>query len=251
MALPMTPKKGGSDVDKKDTEELMTPRSLSKRIGKPDIKVMLATGNNEPIDVMRGRGIVTSMTLRAKAEGIKRVPEKMFTTTGGKSRFSSNSNSNGRNNEDEDDEDDGNKVNLVLPAEVLRNAAQKEKQSNENDTEEENNTFDDPKEYRKLMVKLSDLSYIHIKAAVGVDNATGNVIERDFWLPLDEPKTIGDLKRYVEEANTLETMKKNRNPNKMICSIAVQEDKSFPKKLSVLLCSPEPTCFLRCSPEIT
>ena len=87
MALPMTPKKGGSDVDKKDTEELMTPRSLSKRIGKPDIKVMLATGNNEPIDVMRGRGIVTSMTLRAKAEGIKRVPEKMFTTTGGKSRL--------------------------------------------------------------------------------------------------------------------------------------------------------------------
>jgi len=204
MALPMTPKKGGgpsTDVDKKDTEELMTPRSLSKRIGKPDIKVMLATGNNEPIDVMRGRGIVTSMTLRAKAEGIKRVPEKMFTTTGGKSRFSSSSNSNGRNNED--DEDDGNKVNLVLPAEVLRNAAQKEKQSNENDTEEENNTFDDPKEYRKLMVKLSDLSYIHIKAAVGVDNATGNVIERDFWLPLDETKTIGDLKRYVEEANTL------------------------------------------------
>lgn len=216
MALPMTPKKGGSDVDKKDTEELMTPRSLSKRIGKPDIKVMLATGNNEPIDVMRGRGIVTSMTLRAKAEGIKRVPEKMFTTTGGKSRFSSNSNSNGRNNEDEDDEDDGNKVNLVLPAEVLRNAAQKEKQSNENDTEEENNTFDDPKEYRKLMVKLSDLSYIHIKAAVGVDNATGNVIERDFWLPLDETKTIGDLKRYVEEANTLETMKMMRNRNKMI-----------------------------------
>jgi len=56
MALPMTPKKGGSDVDEKDTEELMTPRSLSKRIGKPDIKVMLATGNNEPIDVMRDEG---------------------------------------------------------------------------------------------------------------------------------------------------------------------------------------------------
>ena len=213
MTLPMTPKKGSlmsADVEK-DAEELMTPRSLSKRIGKPDIKVMLATGNNEPIDVMRGRGIVTSMTLRAKAEGIKRVPEKTFTTSG-KSRFS-NSNNNGRSNQDEDDEDE---VNLVLPAEVLRNAAQKEKQSNENDTEVDNNTFDDPKEYRKLMVKLSDLSYIHIKAAVGVDNATGNVIERDFWLPLDETKTIGDLKRYVEEANTLETMKMMQNRNKMI-----------------------------------
>jgi phosphatidylinositol 4-kinase type 2 len=215
MTLPMTPKKGSlmsADVEK-DAEELMTPRSLSKRIGKPDIKVMLATGNNEPIDVMRGRGIVTSMTLRAKAEGIKRVPEKTFTTFG-KSRFS-NSNNNGRSNQDED-EDDEDKVNLVLPAEVLRNAAQKEKQSNENDTEVDNNTFDDPKEYRKLMVKLSDLSYIHIKAAVGVDNATGNVIERDFWLPLDETKTIGDLKRYVEEANTLETMKMMQNRNKMI-----------------------------------
>lgn len=215
MTLPMTPKKGSlmsADVEK-DAEELMTPRSLSKRIGKPDIKVMLATGNNEPIDVMRGRGIVTSMTLRAKAEGIKRVPEKTFTTSG-KSRFS-NSNNNGRSNQDED-EDDEDKVNLVLPAEVLRNAAQKEKQSNENDTEVDNNTFDDPKEYRKLMVKLSDLSYIHIKAAVGVDNATGNVIERDFWLPLDETKTIGDLKRYVEEANTLETMKMMQNRNKMI-----------------------------------
>jgi hypothetical protein len=213
MTLPMTPKKGSlmsADVEK-DAEELMTPRSLSKRIGKPDIKVMLATGNNEPIDVMRGRGIVTSMTLRAKAEGIKRVPEKTFTASG-KSRFS-NSNNNGRSNQDEDDED---KVNLVLPAEVLRNAAQKEKQSNENDTEVDDNTFDDPKEYRKLMVKLSDLSYIHIKAAVGVDNATGNVIERDFWLPLDETKTIGDLKRYVEEANTLETMKMMQNRNKMI-----------------------------------
>jgi hypothetical protein len=163
---------------------------------------------------MRGRGIVTSMTLRAKAEGIKRVPEKTFTTSSGKSRFS-NSNNNGRSNQDED-EDDEDKVNLVLPAEVLRNAAQKEKQSNENDTEVDNNTFDDPKEYRKLMVKLSDLSYIHIKAAVGVDNATGNVIERDFWLPLDETKTIGDLKRYVEEANTLETMKMMQNRNKMI-----------------------------------
>ena len=213
MTLPMTPKKGSlmsADVEK-DAEELMTPRSLSKRIGKPDIKVMLATGNNEPIDVMRGRGIVTSMTLRAKAEGIKRVPEKTFTASG-KSRFS-NSNNNGRSNQDEDDEDE---VNLVLPAEVLRNAAQKEKQSNENDTEVDDNTFDDPKEYRKLMVKLSDLSYIHIKAAVGVDNATGNVIERDFWLPLDETKTIGDLKRYVEEANTLETMKMMQNRNKMI-----------------------------------
>lgn len=213
MTLPMTPKKGSlmsADVEK-DAEELMTPRSLSKRIGKPDIKVMLATGNNEPIDVMRGRGIVTSMTLRAKAEGIKRVPEKTFTASG-KSRFS-NSNNNGRSNQDEDDEDE---VNLVLPAEVLRNAAQKEKQSNENDTGVDNNTFDDPKEYRKLMVKLSDLSYIHIKAAVGVDNATGNVIERDFWLPLDETKTIGDLKRYVEEANTLETMKMMQNRNKMI-----------------------------------
>ena len=213
MTLPMTPKKGSlmsADVEK-DAEELMTPRSLSKRIGKPDIKVMLATGNNEPIDVMRGRGIVTSMTLRAKAEGIKRVPEKTFTASS-KSRFS-NSNNNGRSNQDEDDED---KVNLVLPAEVLRNAAQKEKQSNENDTEVDDNTFDDPKEYRKLMVKLSDLSYIHIKAAVGVDNATGNVIERDFWLPLDETKTIGDLKRYVEEANTLETMKMMQNRNKMI-----------------------------------
>jgi hypothetical protein len=210
MTLPMTPKKGSlmsADVEK-DAEELMTPRSLSKRIGKPDIKVMLATGNNEPIDVMRGRGIVTSMTLRAKAEGIKRVPEKTFTASG-KSRFS-NSNNNGRSNQDEDE------VNLVLPAEVLRNAAQKEKQSNENDTEVDDNTFDDPKEYRKLMVKLSDLSYIHIKAAVGVDNATGNVIERDFWLPLDETKTIGDLKRYVEEANTLETMKMMQNRNKMI-----------------------------------
>jgi len=216
MTLPMTPKKGSlmsADVEK-DAEELMTPRSLSKRIGKPDIKVMLATGNNEPIDVMRGRGIVTSMTLRAKAEGIKRVPEKTFTTSSGKSRFS-NSNNNGRSNQDED-EDDEDKVNLVLPAEVLRNAAQKEKQSNENDTGVDNNTFDDPKEYRKLMVKLSDLSYIHIKAAVGVDNATGNVIERDFWLPLDETKTIGDLKRYVEEANTLETMKMMQNRNKMI-----------------------------------
>ena len=214
MTLPMTPKKGSlmsADVEK-DAEELMTPRSLSKRLGKPDIKVMLATGNNEPIDVMRGRGIVTSMTLRAKAEGIKRVPEKTFTTSSGKSRFS-NSNNNGRSNQDEDDEDE---VNLVLPAEVLRNAAQKEKQSNENDTGVDNNTFDDPKEYRKLMVKLSDLSYIHIKAAVGVDNATGNVIERDFWLPLDETKTIGDLKRYVEEANTLETMKMMQNRNKMI-----------------------------------
>ena len=213
MTLPMTPKKGSlmsADVEK-DAEELMTPRSLSKRIGKPDIKVMLATGNNEPIDVMRGRGIVTSMTLRAKAEGIKRVPEKTFTASG-KSRFS-NSNNNGRSNQDEDDEDE---VNLVLPAEVLRNAAQKEKQSNENDTEVDDNTFDDPKEYRKLMVKLSDLSYIHIKAAVGVDKATGNVIERDFWLPLDETKTIGDLKRYVEEANTLETMKMMQNRNKMI-----------------------------------
>jgi len=213
MTLPMTPKKGSlmsADVEK-DAEELMTPRSFSKRIGKPDIKVMLATGNNEPIDVMRGRGIVTSMTLRAKAEGIKRVPEKTFTASG-KSRFS-NSNNNGRSNQDEDDEDE---VNLVLPAEVLRNAAQKEKQSNENDTEVDDNTFDDPKEYRKLMVKLSDLSYIHIKAAVGVDNATGNVIERDFWLPLDETKTIGDLKRYVEEANTLETMKMMQNRNKMI-----------------------------------
>ena len=107
-------------------------------------------------------------------------------------------------------------MNLVLPADVLRNAAQKEKQSNENNVEEENNTFNDPKEYRKLMVKLSDLSYIHIKAAVGVDNATGNVIERDFWLPLDETKTIGDLKRYVEEANTLEKMKMMQNRNKMI-----------------------------------
>ena len=216
MTLPMTPKKGSlmsADVEK-DAEELMTPRSLSKRLGKPDIKVMLATGNNEPIDVMRGRGIVTSMTLRAKAEGIKRVPEKTFTTSSGKSRFS-NSNNNGRSNQDED-EDDEDKVNLVLPAEVLRNAAQKEKQSNENDTGVDNNTFDDPKEYRKLMVKLSDLSYIHIKAAVGVDNATGNVIERDFWLPLDETKTIGDLKRYVEEANTLETMKMMQNRNKMI-----------------------------------
>ena len=215
MTLPMTPKKGSlmsADVEK-DAEELMTPRSLSKRLGKPDIKVMLATGNNEPIDVMRGRGIVTSMTLRAKAEGIKRVPEKTFTASG-KSRFS-NSNNNGRSNQDED-EDDEDKVNLVLPAEVLRNAAQKEKQSNENDTGVDNNTFDDPKEYRKLMVKLSDLSYIHIKAAVGVDNATGNVIERDFWLPLDETKTIGDLKRYVEEANTLETMKMMQNRNKMI-----------------------------------
>ena len=215
MTLPMTPKKGSlmsADVEK-DAEELMTPRSFSKRIGKPDIKVMLATGNNEPIDVMRGRGIVTSMTLRAKAEGIKRVPEKTFTASG-KSRFS-NSNNNGRSNQGEDDHDED-EVNLVLPAEVLRNAAQKEKQSNENDTEVDDNTFDDPKEYRKLMVKLSDLSYIHIKAAVGVDNATGNVIERDFWLPLDETKTIGDLKRYVEEANTLETMKMMQNRNKMI-----------------------------------
>ena len=212
MVLPMTPRTGlntNADEDR-CSEELMTPRSLSKRLGKPDIKVMLATGNNEPIDVMRGRGIVTSMTLKAKAEGIKRVPEKTYTTI--KSRFS---NSNNTNNDDDDDNGED-EVNLVLPADVLRNAAQKEKQSNENNVEEENNTFNDPKEYRKLMVKLSDLSYIHIKAAVGVDNATGNVIERDFWLPLDETKTIGDLKRYVEEANTLEKMKMMQNRNKMI-----------------------------------
>ena len=141
---------------------------------------------------------MTSMTLKAKAEGIKRVPEKTYTTI--KSRFS---NSNNTNNDDDDDNAED-EVNLVLPADVLRNAAQKEKQSNENNVEEENNTFIDPKEYRKLMVKLSDLSYIHIKAAVGVDNATGNVIERDFWLPLKRNENIGDLKRYVEEANTLE-----------------------------------------------
>ena len=66
MVLPMTPRTGlntNADEDR-CSEELMTPRSLSKRLEKPDIKVMLATGNNEPIDVMRGRGIVTSMTLK-------------------------------------------------------------------------------------------------------------------------------------------------------------------------------------------
>ena len=139
MVLPMTPRTGlNTNADEnRCSEELMTPRSLSKRLGKPDIKVMLATGNNEPIDVMRGRGIVTSMTLKAKAEGIKRVPEKTYTTI--KSRFS---NSNNTNNDDDDDNAED-EVNLVLPADVLRNAAQKEKQSNENNVEEENNTFNE------------------------------------------------------------------------------------------------------------
>ena len=63
----------------------------------------------------------------------------------------------------------------------------KEKQSNENNVEEENNTFSGQRTIRKLMVKLSDLSYIHIKAAkLGVDKRDPeDVIERDFWLPLD------------------------------------------------------------------
>ena len=74
MALPTTPKKGGgssTDVDNKETEELMTPgRRTHSETGYCS---HVGDRNNEPIDVMRGRGIVTSMTLRAKAEGIKRV----------------------------------------------------------------------------------------------------------------------------------------------------------------------------------
>mgnify|MGYP002630408152 FL=1 len=235
LRLPRTPRgeKKSTNENERDNE-LMTPRSLSRRIGKPDIKVMLATGNNEPFDVMRGRGIVTSMTLRAKADGIKRVPENGRNST---SRSSSNSNSNNTDsnkarfskNDDDDfntDEDEGD-VKLVLPTEVLRRSAASAKKTtssdsqgelidDNNDDDDDGTKFDDPKEYRKLMVKLSDLSYIHIKAAVGVDNATGNVIERDFWLPLDQNLKIGDVKRYVEEANTLETMKMMRQHKNMI-----------------------------------
>ena len=66
--------------------------------------------------------------------------------------------------EDEDDAGRPQQSELGVAQEVLRNAAQKEKQSNENDTEEENNTFDDPKEYRKLMVKLPRIYRIHSRS---------------------------------------------------------------------------------------
>lgn len=229
VALPRTPAKGGKKREEEKEEQMMTPKTMQRKVGKPDIKVMLAHGQNAPIDVMRGKGIITSMTLRAKAEGIKRVEEmavrrEMTMSSSAVLEEEEEEEEEGKGEEgegekeeekenDNDYYEDEEDINLLLPAGLK---TKDEGGSVKPILDENENSFEDPKEYRKLMVKLSDLSYIHIKAAVGVDKASGNVIERDFWLPLDKTQTIADLKRCVEEANTLEEMKMIRNRRKML-----------------------------------
>jgi phosphatidylinositol 4-kinase type 2 len=61
----------------------------------------------------------------------------------------------------------------------------------------------DPSEYRNLMMRLCDLQYICIKAAVDVSD-TGEIEEREYWLPLDKTQTVADLKKLITGADQLE-----------------------------------------------
>ena len=61
----------------------------------------------------------------------------------------------------------------------------------------------DPSEYRNLMMRLCDLQYICIKAAVDVSD-TGEIEEREYWLPLEETQTVADLKKLIIGGDRLE-----------------------------------------------
>ena len=54
------------------------------------------------------------------------------------------------------------------------------------------------------MMRLCDLQFICIKAAVDVSD-TGEITEREYWLPLDEKQTVADLKTLVSGADALES----------------------------------------------
>ena len=64
--------------------------------------------------------------------------------------------------------------------------------------------FEASAEYRELMMKLSDLRYICIRAASSEVGDDGEPREREYWLPLDETQTVADIKTLTAAADLLE-----------------------------------------------
>jgi len=124
-----------------------------------DIRIMLATGTNAPVEVLRNQ-VVTSMTL-----GVK--PESFTVNSSGVTRKLVL----------------GNKSNSAQDLAGL--------------------DADDPSDYRQLIMRLSDMQYVCIKAVADV-GADGTVDEREYWLPLERSQTVGDLKRLITGADGLE-----------------------------------------------
>lgn len=133
-----------------------------------DIRVMLASGNSTPVEVLRNQ-VVTSLTLKLKPNWMSK------NQMGGVGSLM-----------------EGMTRKLLLADSTLPEIDELE-------------TLDtkDPSEYRNLMMRLCDLQYICIKAAVDVSE-TGEVEEREYWLPLDKTQTVAGLKRLISGADQLE-----------------------------------------------
>lgn len=135
-----------------------------------DIRIMLASGQSTPVEVLRNQ-VVTSLTLKLKPDWMSKAQ------TGGVGSLM---------------EGMGMTRKLLLADGTLPEINELEV-SNTNDLSD----------YRNLVMRLCDLQYICIKAAVDVSE-TGEVSEREYWLPLDKTKTVADIKRMVTGADKLE-----------------------------------------------
>jgi hypothetical protein len=158
-----------------------------------DIRVMLASGASAPVEVLRNK-VVTSLTLKLKPGfGAKHAGAGDF-FKGPRARA-------------------GGDVSrrLLLGSNVgdlpkIDELAEEEEEVGFDgavDGSPKKAAAEDPGKYRDLMMRLRDLEYICIRAAVDVSEA-GVVEEREYWLPLEEHQTVADIKALVTGADSLE-----------------------------------------------
>ncbi|EEH58198.1 uncharacterized protein MICPUCDRAFT_33176 [Micromonas pusilla CCMP1545] len=154
-----------------------------------DIRIMLASGGAAPVEVLRNK-VVTSLTLKLKPDwmNLNGAREALMRGMGTTRKL------------------------LFPDAKRLPEINELEELSAEGGEDAPTGTrssttaagCENSAEYRNLMMRLCDLQFICIKAAVDVSD-TGEITEREYWLPLDEKQTVADLKTLVSGADALES----------------------------------------------
>lgn len=169
-----------------------TPRQLRVDSGSPppsDIRVFLSSGASAPIEVLRNQ-VVTSLTLRMdvdKSDSFLASPVPTFGFDTSNISFVSSQPTT---------------KTLLLPDCVSGDLPSIDEIESDKVADNSSN-LPDPDSYRELMMKLGDLKYICIRAATEVSD-DGDVTEREYWLPLDETHTVGDIKTLAAGADLLE-----------------------------------------------
>jgi phosphatidylinositol 4-kinase type 2 len=160
--------KGGIGSDSDSPTSPLMQATTKPSTATQDIRMMLASGASAPVEVLRNQ-VVTSLTLKLKPDWMAKNRGSDFFGGRGTSRRL-----------------------------LLQDTSDMPKIDELNTLQSE-----DPEEYRNLIMRLQDLQYICIKAAVDVSDE-GNIEEREYWLPLDDKQTVADLKTLVTGADALE-----------------------------------------------